>query len=62
MVGELRAGRDYELDMSSHFNLRFDGKADEELGRAVGEYLEEQYWELSRLFDHAPRQTISVLL
>jgi tetratricopeptide (TPR) repeat protein len=59
---ELHAARDYSLDMSSHFNLRYDGEVDVDLAEAVNEYLEEQYWEMADVFDHAPRQPITVVL
>jgi tetratricopeptide (TPR) repeat protein len=59
---ELHAGRDYALNMSSHFNLRYDGDVAPELAEAVNEFLEERYWEMADSFDHAPRQPITVVL
>jgi hypothetical protein len=59
---ELHAGRDYALNMSSHFNLRFDGEVDPDLADAVLAFLEEQYWVMADAFDHAPRQPITVVL
>jgi hypothetical protein len=59
---ELHVGRDYELELSTHFNLRFDGEVDPGLSEAVLAYLEEQYWVIADAFDHSPRQPITVLL
>jgi len=59
---ELAAGQDFELNLSSHFNVRFDGVIDEQLGQAVTDFLEEQYWAMTDLFDDSPRQPITVLL
>ena len=59
---ELHAGRHYAMNMSSHFNLRYDGEVDDALAEAVGDYLEEQYWAMADTFDVAPRQPITVVL
>ncbi len=59
---ELTAGRDYAFSASSHFNLRYDAEVDENLAFAVMEHLEEAYWELARVFRHAPAQPITVQL
>jgi tetratricopeptide (TPR) repeat protein len=59
---ELHAGRDYTLDMSSHFNLRHDGEVDPAIAESVIEFLEEQYWVMADTFDHAPRQPVTVVL
>ena len=59
---ELRAGRDYALTTSSHFNLRYDGHVDPQLTDAMTEFLEELYWSMADTFDLAPRQPITVVL
>jgi len=59
---ELAAGRDYELSLSRHFNLRYDGEVDMGLADAVTEFLEQQYWEMARELDATPRQPITVIL
>jgi len=59
---ELNAGRDYALDLTSHFNLRYDGEVEIDLVEAVTAFLEEQFWTMAEIFDHTPRQPITVIL
>jgi hypothetical protein len=59
---ELSAGRDYALDLTSHFNLRYDGEVEIALVEAVTQFLEEQFWAMAEIFDHTPRQPITVIL
>ena len=59
---DLTASRDFDLSTTSHFTVRYDGEVDLELASALMDYLEEQYWELSDAYAHAPRQPITVLL
>jgi tetratricopeptide (TPR) repeat protein len=59
---ELDAGRDYDFAATSHFNVRYDGEVDVHLATQVMDFLEDQYWDLSRAFHHAPPQPITVLL
>jgi tetratricopeptide (TPR) repeat protein len=59
---DLQASRDYDFATTSHFNMRFDGDVDLDLAAAMMDYLEQQYYELSRRFAHSPPQPITVLL
>lgn len=59
---ELAIRRDFDFATSSHFNVRYDGDVDLNLASAAMEFLEEQYWELSGAFSHAPAQPITVVL
>lgn len=59
---ELHVGRGYALSTTPHFNLRYDTAVDEALSRSIARFLEQQYWVLADLFDHAPSQPITVLL
>lgn len=59
---ELTAGRGYDLAATSHFTVRFDGDVDRQLAAEAMDFLEEQYWDLSDAFRHAPPQPITVLL
>ncbi len=59
---ELHAGRDYELAMTAHFNLRYDGDVDGPLARSVIDHLERQYWRVAEALDHAPQQPVPVVL
>jgi tetratricopeptide (TPR) repeat protein len=46
----------------SHFNVRYDGEAHEEVGREVLRALERHYATLVATLDHEPRATIPVIL
>jgi tetratricopeptide (TPR) repeat protein len=47
---------------SSHFNVRFDGDADDALGKALLQTLEEKYQLLSRTLGFEPDRVIQVIL
>ena len=59
---DLNSRRGYEFARTSHFNLRYDGGVDEALAAEVSEHLEERFWELTKRYNHAPRQPITTLL
>jgi tetratricopeptide (TPR) repeat protein len=59
---ELAVRRDFDFATSSHFNVRYDGDVDMSLAAAAMDFLEEQYWELTGAFAHAPAQPITVVL
>lgn len=59
---ELNAGQSYALSLTPHFNLRFDGKLDQDLAREVMAYLEGRFWVVADALAHAPPQPITVLL
>jgi tetratricopeptide (TPR) repeat protein len=46
----------------SHFNVRYDGDAHEEVGREILRALERHYATLARLLDYEPTTTIPVIL
>jgi hypothetical protein len=59
---DLDTRRGYEFARTSHFNLRYDGTIDEALASEVSQHLEEQFWELTNIYGHTPRQPITTLL
>lgn len=59
---ELQAGRGYAFSAAPHFNLRFDGEADQDLVGAIEEVLEADYLDLTARFRHAPGPPITVLV
>jgi len=46
----------------SHFHVRYDGEAHEDVGREILRVLDRHYATLVRTFDHQPRQPIPVIL
>src|SRR5207249_2285672 len=46
----------------SHFNVRYDGDAHEEVGREILRALDRHYATLARLLDYEPATTIPVIL
>ena len=59
---DLNLRRDYDFARTSHFNLRYDGAVDEAIAAEVSKHLEERFWELTKLYNHTPRQPITTLL
>ena len=59
---DLASRRDYNFARTTHFNIRYDGDVDAALANDVSAHLEEEYWRLSKHFDHAPLQPITTLL
>jgi tetratricopeptide (TPR) repeat protein len=59
---EQHASRDYDFTASAHFNVIYDGDVDLELAGEVMEYLEDEYWEVTNTYRHAPQQPITVQL
>jgi tetratricopeptide (TPR) repeat protein len=46
----------------SHFNVRYDGEAHEDVGREILRVLEHHYATLVVAFDHQPKATVAVIL
>ena len=46
----------------SHFHVRYDGEAHEDVGREILRLLDRHYATLARTFDHEPSQPIAVIL
>ncbi len=59
---DLNLRRNYEFARTSHFNLRYDGAVDEAIAAEVSEFLEQSFWELTKLYNHTPSQPITTLL
>jgi len=66
LLARIQKGMDDEKGMTeqhlSHFNVRYDGEAHEDVGREILRALERHYATLVRTFDHEPAATISVIL
>jgi hypothetical protein len=59
---ELESGRGMARQRSQHFRVRFEGEADDALGRALLEVLEEKHAMLARALGYDPRLDIPVIL
>jgi hypothetical protein len=59
---ELESGQDMAQLKSLHFRVRFEGEADDALGRALLEVLEEKHSMLARILGYDPRLEIPVIL
>jgi tetratricopeptide (TPR) repeat protein len=66
LLARVQKGMGDETGMSeqrlSHFHVRYDGAAHEDVGREVLRVLERHYATLARTLDHQPAQTIPVIL
>lgn len=59
---ESAVARDLGFTSTPHFNVRYDGRLDDDLADEIMDWLEDRYGALSREFRHSPSQSITVLL
>jgi hypothetical protein len=62
LTRELESGRGMAQQGSLHFRVRFEGEADDALGRALLQVLEEKHAMLARTLGYDPRLEIPVIL
>ncbi len=59
---ELRAEKDFNREVASHFSIKYEGRERIETGRIVLRILEEAYGEVGKALSFYPDQEISVIL